>query len=222
MTTACCAGATRFFRGLSIQRICIYIPTLHGGGAERMMVNLANDLTARGYIVDLVLVEARGPYLAEIAPGVSVVDLGAGRCYLQSAGLRQASVRTRPAVIVSALSHANLVAILARILSRVPCPADHQRAQRIVCTGDARTLLERRPGAPADEIALSACRSSRSHLARGPGRSSQVDRSAPGKGQDDIQSRLITAELSRTASAARFLIAGWRRANRRSCSVLAG
>lgn len=111
---------TAVFRGVNIQRICIYIPTLHGGGAERMMVNLANDLRARGYAVDLVLVEARGPYLAEIAPGVGVVDLGAGGVASSLPAFARYLSKTRPAVIISALSHANLVAILARMLSRVP------------------------------------------------------------------------------------------------------
>jgi len=114
-------GRQVFSGSEGIQRICIYIPTLHGGGAERMMVNLANDLTARGYIVDLVLVEARGPYLAEIAPAVSVVDLAAGGVISSLPAFASHLSKTRPAVVISALSHANLIAILARMLSRVPC-----------------------------------------------------------------------------------------------------
>ena len=83
------------------------------------MVNLANDLRGRGYAVDLVLVQARGPYLAEIAPGVGVVDLGAGGVASSLPAFVRYLVKNQPAVIISALSHANLVAILARMLSRV-------------------------------------------------------------------------------------------------------
>ncbi len=85
-----------------------------------MMVNLANDLHARGYAVDLILVKAQGPYRAEIAPGVGVVDLGASRVTSSLPAFARHLARTRPAVVISALSHANLIAILARMLARVP------------------------------------------------------------------------------------------------------
>lgn len=84
------------------------------------MVNLANDLHARGYAVDLVLVEAQGPYRAEIAPGVGIVDLSAGGVTSSLPAFARHLSKTRPAVIISALSHANLIAILARMLARVP------------------------------------------------------------------------------------------------------
>lgn len=83
------------------------------------MVNLANNLRARGYAVDLVLVEARGPYLAEVASDVRIVDLSAGGVVFSLLAFTRYLSTTRPAVIISALSHANLVAILARMASRV-------------------------------------------------------------------------------------------------------
>lgn len=105
---------------MKTQRVCIYVPSLHGGGAERMMVNLANDIASRGFAVDLVLAEAAGPYLAEVAPRVVVVDLGARSVIRSLPGLARHLSSSRPDVLISALSHANVVAILARLWSRVP------------------------------------------------------------------------------------------------------
>ncbi|MBW4439943.1 MAG: hypothetical protein KME10_01640 [Plectolyngbya sp. WJT66-NPBG17] len=43
--------------------LAIFAPNLHGGGAERAMVNLARGFAERGVSVDLVLVKAEGAYL---------------------------------------------------------------------------------------------------------------------------------------------------------------
>ena len=73
------------------------------------MVNLANELAFRGHPVDLVLAEAAGPYLAEVAQGVGLVDLRA-RSVMRSLPRLAGHLRaTRPDVIISALSHANAV-----------------------------------------------------------------------------------------------------------------
>ena len=42
------------------ERIALYVPSLNGGGAERVMLDLATGLVDRGIRVDLVLVRAEG------------------------------------------------------------------------------------------------------------------------------------------------------------------
>lgn len=100
--------------------IAIYLPSLRGGGAERVMVTLANAFAARGRAVDLVLVSAQGPYLAEVAEGVRIVDLGARRVAASLPALVAYLRRRRPARMLAALNHANVIAVLARGLARVP------------------------------------------------------------------------------------------------------
>ena len=46
-----------------------------GGGAERAMVNLANNLTERDLRVDLVLANAGGPYMSQVSPKVQIINL---------------------------------------------------------------------------------------------------------------------------------------------------
>lgn len=99
--------------------IAIYLPSLCGGGAERVMVTLANGFVARGHRVDLVLARAEGPYLAEVDPAVRVVDLGVHRVAASLLPLVRYLRQNRPEAMLAALNHANIVAILARALSRV-------------------------------------------------------------------------------------------------------
>lgn len=98
--------------------IAIFLPSLEGGGAERVMAILANGFAGRGYRVDLVLVEASGPYLARIGANVRVVELGSGSVIRSVRPLARYLRRERPRALLAALSHANIVAILAHRLSR--------------------------------------------------------------------------------------------------------
>ena len=42
------------------QTIALYLPSLSGGGAERVMLNLSRGFAEKGYVVDLVLARAEG------------------------------------------------------------------------------------------------------------------------------------------------------------------
>lgn len=99
------------------KHIALFVPSLQGGGAERVMVMLANGFAAHGHRVDLVLAKADGPYLAEISPDVRVVDLQKSRVLFSLVPLVRYLRREKPTSMLSALIHANIVAILARRLS---------------------------------------------------------------------------------------------------------
>jgi len=101
------------------KKVAIYLPSLRGGGAERVMVGLANGIAARGYEVDIVLARAEGPYLADVSRYVRLVDLGATRVIASLPGLVRYLRRERPEAMLSALNYANVVAIIARGLAQV-------------------------------------------------------------------------------------------------------
>ena len=46
----------------SSKKIAIFLPGLYDGGAERVMLNLASGMVNLGHQVDLVLVQAEGPF----------------------------------------------------------------------------------------------------------------------------------------------------------------
>jgi glycosyltransferase involved in cell wall biosynthesis len=93
--------------------IALFLPSLDGGGAERVFVQLANEFAALELRVHLVLATARGPYLDEVADGVRTVDLDS-RGVLRSLPKLVTYLRSeRPKVVLSALDHSNIVALLA-------------------------------------------------------------------------------------------------------------
>jgi glycosyltransferase involved in cell wall biosynthesis len=99
--------------------IAIYMPSLGGGGAERVMVTLSNGFVERGFKVDLVLATACGPYFSEVSSSVNLVSLGCSRVITSLPGLVQYLRRHKPAALLSAIGYANAVAVLAIILSGV-------------------------------------------------------------------------------------------------------
>jgi len=92
---------------------------LGGGGAERVMVTLANGFAQRGHRVDLVLTKAEGPYRSEVCAHVNVIDFDRSRVLASLLPLARYLRSERPHVMLSALNHANIIAILARKLAGV-------------------------------------------------------------------------------------------------------
>ena len=101
-------------------RLALFVPSLRGGGAERVMVNLARGFADRGLEIDLVLAKAEGPYLSEIPPSVRLIDLKAPRVLASLPGLVRYLHREKPKALLSAMDHANVVALWARWLAGVP------------------------------------------------------------------------------------------------------
>ena len=102
-----------------IPLISIFLPSLRGGGAERIMVTLANAFAERGYKTDLVLAKAEGPYLKDVSERVNVVNLGASRVVKSLPALVFYLRRVRPDVMLAALNHANVIALLAKRMAGV-------------------------------------------------------------------------------------------------------
>lgn len=110
-------GGTHGRAGFESENIYIYLPSLHGGGAERIMVTLANGFADRGHKVDLVLAKAEGPYMADVKDSVRVVDRGASRVIRSLPELVRYLGRERTATLLSVLSHANVTAVAAHRLA---------------------------------------------------------------------------------------------------------
>lgn len=105
---------------MSKPHLAIYLPSVRGGGAERAMVTLANAFTERGVFVDFVLAKAEGPYLNELCTEVRIIDLNSCRVALSLPGLVAYLRQERPQALLSALNHANVIAVLGRYLAGVP------------------------------------------------------------------------------------------------------
>lgn len=100
------------------KKIAFFIPSLNGGGAERMMVNKANYLSQQGYLVDLILIRKEGPYLPLVDPQVNIIDLKSSRAATSIFKLISYFKKDTPDVILSALTHINILTVIAKVFSR--------------------------------------------------------------------------------------------------------
>jgi glycosyltransferase involved in cell wall biosynthesis len=100
-------------------KVAMFLPNLCGGGAERVATHLANGLTRRRFGVEMVLSEAKGPFLADLAPEVRVVDLHARHAMTSIWPLCRYLRKAKPDVLFSHLDYVNVAALLARRLAHV-------------------------------------------------------------------------------------------------------
>ncbi len=106
------------------KRLAVFLPSIYGGGAERVTLNLAAGLAREGHAVDLVLAEAGGPYMSWVPRSVRLVELHpwklrALRTVAALPALARYLREQRPDALLSAL-HGNIVALWARRLSDIP------------------------------------------------------------------------------------------------------
>jgi glycosyltransferase involved in cell wall biosynthesis len=102
--------------------IAFFLPSLRGGGAQRVIVNLVQAIAERGLPVDVILAIAQGAFLDQLPPSVRLVDLRATRLTGSLLPLTRYLRRERPRVLVSSMSHANLIALWAARLARQGTP----------------------------------------------------------------------------------------------------
>jgi len=100
--------------------IAIFLPTLHFGGVERVMTNLASGFAAKGFTVDLVAADARGQLRQHVPATVRVVDLASTRVLMSLKGLVRYLRNERPQALIAAMSHSSVIALCARKLAGVP------------------------------------------------------------------------------------------------------
>ena len=98
-------------------KIAIFLTDLGGGGAQKVMLNLADGFIDRDLAVDLVLVSKTGAYVSQINPRVNLIDLQ-GKSLSRSLPLLIRYLKQeQPSVLLSALEDTNIVAIFAKWLA---------------------------------------------------------------------------------------------------------
>ncbi|WP_055045624.1 glycosyltransferase [Devosia sp. A16] len=107
------------------KRIVFHVPSLRGGGAERVFVLMANEMARRGHEVTLFTWNGEGPNAALRSDAVHLVDLGIairgdgfGKPATLGGLLRSAGFyrRLKPDAVFSAPEFANLITALALTL----------------------------------------------------------------------------------------------------------
>lgn len=98
--------------------IAFFIPSLNGGGAERVFVDLANCAATDGFDVNLVLLKNEGAYRRDLDARIRLVDLNCRRALSGLPGLVRYLRKARPDALVSAIPQANFVALVAALVAR--------------------------------------------------------------------------------------------------------
>jgi glycosyltransferase involved in cell wall biosynthesis len=98
----------------SRSRVLFALPSLRGGGAERVVVTLLHHLDRERFEPHLMLVESVGPYLAHLPSDVPVHVLAAPRLRRAVFDMVRVIRRVRPAIVVSTQGYMNLTLLLLR------------------------------------------------------------------------------------------------------------
>lgn len=147
--------------GSGSRPLALVLPELHAGGAQQVMLTLAQAFTDKGHAVDLVLARADGPLVARISSGITVVDLDVPAATKGSLSFATATVlrlagylRARqPRAVLSSITGMNLATILARSLSRSSCRlALREEAALQNVTARSRLWLMKRLYPKADAV----------------------------------------------------------------------
>ena len=101
-------------------RIAIVLPSLAGGGAERVCLLLGEAFAARGFAVDLVVLRARGEFAQAVPDGIVVHDLAVRRFAHALTPLRTYFRTARPDATLVAMWPLTSIAVVAHRLAGRP------------------------------------------------------------------------------------------------------
>lgn len=94
------------------------LPNLHGGGAERVSIDLAHSFKTLGHDVEIVLMNAEGIFLLEAQNSFSVIDLSAKKARYVPITLSRYLRTRKPDVLIAQMWPLTSAAVIGRTLSR--------------------------------------------------------------------------------------------------------
>ena len=97
--------------------IVFLLPDLKGGGAQKMIINMANEFAARGSDVTLITLGSAGQYRDHIESNVRYINFDKKRVALSFFELRRELLRINADIVLSALFHVNVMALLVKALT---------------------------------------------------------------------------------------------------------
>ncbi|ABM61556.1 glycosyl transferase, group 1 [Halorhodospira halophila SL1] len=136
-----------------IPPIAFFVPSVIGGGAQRVFVTLANtlvDMTA--HPIHLVVIRDGGEFWSEVRPEVEIVNLGASRMRYALPALTRYLQTVRPQALCSTLTYCNVVTILAWRLAGRPCRLLVREANVVRKEESVRRALMRLTYPQADHV----------------------------------------------------------------------
>lgn len=100
-------------------KIALFLPSLHGGGAEKVFLLLGKTFIEQKHAVDMILMVKKGQYLSEVPNTIRLISLECPHLWTSGPALIRYIRRERPDVLLSAMPLANGLAVWSTLLSRV-------------------------------------------------------------------------------------------------------
>ncbi|MGY6552422.1 MAG: glycosyltransferase [Erythrobacter sp.] len=101
--------------------ISILLPDLRGGGAERVMVDLAREFSRLGHTVEFVLMRAIGSFLAEAEREFKIFDLATPRTRNVPPAFAGYLRDRKPDAVIANMWPLTSASVVGKLLSRQPC-----------------------------------------------------------------------------------------------------
>lgn len=95
-------------------KLAIIVPSLGGGGAERVVTNIVRNIDFNKFDITLILIREEGQYINLIPPIIPVINLYSSRVRYSIFKLIKCLNNLKPDVIFSTLGHLNLVLLAIR------------------------------------------------------------------------------------------------------------
>lgn len=92
------------------------LPSFAGGGAERVVLNLASMLDCARFAAEIIVLDGQGPLASSVPPAIPIHDLHRPRLRQAMPALVATLRRLHPDVVIPTLGYLNLALLLARPL----------------------------------------------------------------------------------------------------------
>ncbi|WP_281658670.1 glycosyltransferase [Halobacillus sp. Cin3] len=100
-----------------VNKIGLFLPSLDGGGAEKIMLNISREMANTGMDVDLIVAKNHGAYINHVPHNVNLIDLKCNRMLKSFFKLFKYIKKHRPTAVLTTLESASLIGILANLLT---------------------------------------------------------------------------------------------------------
>lgn len=87
----------------------IVVPSMRGGGSEKVMSILANSLDRQKFDITLVLLEKEGSYLKDLNSDLKIIDLKSSKARYSMLKLLKLIKASKPDIVFSTLGYLNLI-----------------------------------------------------------------------------------------------------------------
>ena len=110
--------AAKHFIEKGMKKILFYLPNLHHGGAEGVMVDVANYLVAHDFDVVFVLVKAEGVLLDQLDLRINVINMNQSNQWFAFLKLPLIIRVEKPNYVFSTMKESNFIAILSKMIAQ--------------------------------------------------------------------------------------------------------